>query len=219
MSQESPDAQHGAPCPRPDLLVGRKLPGHALWEQLQRRAQPLALEFCSSFFNNQMSIKEAQQWLADYNIKISETALKGFYSSMPMRLRFAALQTAQSAETAKVELPEDIDKATRERIAQHKFELAFMNLGESQRLQLIQLQQNEDFARGNYQLKKAKLDLDRQKFEMEFAELILDKAVREAAERIASSSLSQADKIKAMREAAFKDVEALRASGEIKLPK
>lgn len=145
---------------RPDVLVGRKLPGHALWEQLQRRVQPLALEFCSQFFNNELSYKQAQKWLATYGIKASVITLSSFYNSMDMRLRYASLQAAQSAETAKSELPTDLDKATRERIAQHKFELAFMNLSEQHRLQLIQLQQNEDAQKGTYELKKAKLELD-----------------------------------------------------------
>lgn len=145
---------------RPDVLVGRKLPGHALWEQLQNRAQPLALEFCSAFFNNGLSYKQAQKWLASYGLKISVTALQGFYNSMDMRLRYASLQAAQSAETAKAELPADIEQATKDRIAQHKFELAFMNLGEAQKLQLIQIEQNEEAMKGNFALKKAKLDLD-----------------------------------------------------------
>jgi len=113
-----------------------------------------------------MSYKQAQKWLADYGIKISERALGGFFNSLDIRLRFASLQAAASAETAKAELPPDIEQKTRERIAQHKFELAFMNLGESQRLQLIQLQQNEDAMKGNYELKKRRLEIDREKLEL-----------------------------------------------------
>ncbi len=111
-----------------------------------------------------MTYSHARKWLDGYGIKISKTAVQAFYNSLDMRLRYASLQAAESAETAKLELPADIDQATRERIAQHKFELAFMNLGESQRLQLIQLQQNEDSMKGNFALKKAKLELDRDKF-------------------------------------------------------
>ena len=139
---------------------GHKLPSHSLWQLLKQRAQPLTLEFCSQFFNDKMSIPEARKWLLGYGIKMSPTALSGFYNSMDMRLRYAAVQAQQSADVAKAELPADIEAATRERIAQHKFELSFMNLSESQRLQLIQIQQNEDGMKGNFALKKAKLDLD-----------------------------------------------------------
>jgi hypothetical protein len=64
-----------------------------------------------------------------------------------------------------------------------------------------------------------KLLLEREKFEMEFCEKILDKATREAAERIASSNMSNADKISAMRKEAFKAVDELQASGKVVIPK
>jgi hypothetical protein len=188
--------------PRPDLLVGRKLPACALWEQLQRRAQPLALEFCSAFLNGAMTYKQARKWLEEYGIKASQTAVQAFYNSMDMRLRYASLQAAQSAEAARTELPADIDKATRDRIAQHKFELSFMNLGESQRLQLIQIQQNEDGMKGNYELKKAKLDLDRAKFEFNAAQAAL-KIWPSIKQISADKTLSQADKVNAVRQKLF----------------
>lgn len=189
--------------PRPDLLVGRKLPAHALWEQLQRRAQPLGLEFGSAFFNNQMSYKAAKEWLEDYGIKVSVKALQGLYNNLDVRLRFAALQAAQSAETAKSELPADLEQATRDRIAQHKFELAFTNLSENHRLQLIALQQSEDGMKGNFELKKAKLDLDRQKFQRLAVKNFLDWFENKTAKEIAASNLSQADKIERLGQAMF----------------
>jgi hypothetical protein len=188
---------------RPDLLVGSKLPRHALWEQLQRRAQPLGLEFGSMFFNGDMTYKEAKKWLEDYGIKASVKALQGLYNSMDTRLRFAALQAAQSAETAKSELPTDIEQATKDRIAQHKFELAFSNLSEQHRIQLIQLQQNEEGMRGNFELKKAKLNLDRQKFQRLAVKNFLDWYESKAAKDIASSNLSHADKIEKLGQAMF----------------
>ncbi len=69
------------------------------------------------------------------------------------------------------------------------------------------------------QFKERELKLKEDKFRSEFCERILDQALRETAERIANSSMSQAAKIAAMRKAAFQDVDALQASGEIKLPK
>lgn len=62
------------------------------------------------------------------------------------------------------------------------------------------------------------LKLERQKFELLAAEKMLDQALRRKAEEIAASNLSHADKIAAMRQAAFADVDALQASGQIKLP-
>jgi cell division protein FtsL len=67
--------------------------------------------------------------------------------------------------------------------------------------------------------KERELRLAEDKFQIEFCELILDKATREAAERIANTSMSQADKIAAMRQATFKDVAALKQSGSLNIPK
>ena len=188
---------------RPDLLVGRKLPAHALWEQLQRRVQPLALEFCSAFFNNEMTYAKAKKWLEGYGIKVSQTALQGFYNSLDMRLRYASLQAAQSAETAKAELPADIEEATKQRIAQHKFELAFMNLGEAQKLQLIQLQQNEEGMKGNFALKKAKLDLDRIKVQRQVIKNFIDWYADEEAKKIMSSNAPTAEKTERLGQRLF----------------
>lgn len=189
--------------PRPDVLVGRKLPAHSLWERLQQRAQPLALEFCSQFLNNQMGYKDAQKWLASYGIKASKTLLSGFFNSMDVRLRFASLQAAQSAEAAKAELPADIEAATRERIAQHKFELSFMNLSESQRLQLIQIQQNEDGMKGNFELKKKKLELDQIKIQRTVIKHFIDWFADQRAKEILSSTSSNSEKIETLGKLMF----------------
>lgn len=61
--------------------------------------------------------------------------------------------------------------------------------------------------------------LAREEFELLAAEKILDKALRAKADEINASSLSQADKIAAMRKAAFKDVDELQKSGRLKIPK
>jgi len=191
---------------RPDLLVGRKLPAFALWEQLQRRAQPLGLEFCSQFFNGEMTYKAAQKWLEEYGIKVSKNALSGFYNSLDMRLRFASLQAAQAAETAKSELPANIEQATKDRIAQTMFEMSYMNLGESQKLQLIALQQNKEGMQGTYELKKAKLDLDRIKIQRTVIKNFLDWSKDEEAIRIANSKGPEKAKIETLGKKMFGDL-------------
>ena len=67
--------------------------------------------------------------------------------------------------------------------------------------------------------KERELKLAEEKFQIEFCEKILDQVLRDAAERIANSNLSQSAKIAEMRQLAFKDVEALEKSGKLKLPK
>jgi len=63
------------------------------------------------------------------------------------------------------------------------------------------------------------LRLKRDKFELEFCEKLLSETLRRQADEIANSNLSNADKIAAMRKAAFADVDALQATGEVQIPK
>jgi hypothetical protein len=93
-------------------------------------------------------------------------------------------------------------------------------------LEFARMQTDAGFEQVKIQIRQAaedrmqkKLLLEREKFEMEFCEKILDKATREAAERIASSNMSNADKISAMRKEAFKAVDELQASGKVVIPK
>ena len=69
------------------------------------------------------------------------------------------------------------------------------------------------------EFKERELRLAEDKFQLEFCEKILDQALRDKAAAIASSNLSNADKIAAMRKEAFKSVDELQASGKVKIPK
>ena len=147
---------------RPDGLIGRKLPAHSLWEQLQR--QGLALEFCSQFFNGRMSYAQAREWLAEYGIKISLNSLGGFYNSLDMQQRYAALEAAQWQERSKNQSFEEMEEATRRRVAEIRCQLAFMPLGIEQQFKLIRLQQHEDALKGNLEIKKQLLALKQAEF-------------------------------------------------------
>ena len=61
--------------------------------------------------------------------------------------------------------------------------------------------------------------LAREKFEMEASAKMLDKALRAKADEINNSNLSNADKIAAMRKAAFKSVDEMEKSGKVVIPK
>ena len=176
----------------PASFIGGKLPPHSLWQQLELAG--CTLEFCSQFFNDKLSYPEAQKWLVEHGIKISVKAISGFFNSLDMRMRYAVKESEVSATRADGELPADIDKLTRDRIKQHKFELAFTNLSEAQRLQLIQIQQNEDAMAGNYELKKAKLDLDRERLNRLIIKHYMDFYADKKSREILESPVSNADK-------------------------
>lgn len=69
------------------------------------------------------------------------------------------------------------------------------------------------------QEKRKRNDLDREIFETEVSEKLLDQALRAKADEINSSNMSNADKIAAMRREAFKSVDELQQSGRVKIPK
>ncbi len=185
----------------PASFVGGKLPLQSLWQQLELAG--CTREFCSQFFNDKLSYPEAQKWLLEHGIKISVKALSGFFNSLDMRMRYALKEAEASATQTETELPADIDKLTRDRIKQHKFELSFMNLSESQRLQLIQIQQNEDAQAGNYELKKAKLDLDRERFQRLAIKHFMDWWGNEEAKTIMSSNASHEEKTEKLGQRLF----------------
>lgn len=147
-----------------------------------------------------MTYKQAAKWLDGYGIKASSNALQTFYHSLDMRLRYASLQAAQLSEE---KTPADIEAKTKERVAQTMFELAYLPLAENQKLQLIALQQNKEGMQGNYELKKAKLDLDRQKFQRLAVKKFMDWYEDKTAREIATSNMSQADKIEKLGQAMF----------------
>lgn len=67
--------------------------------------------------------------------------------------------------------------------------------------------------------KDQEIALARTKFELEAAEKMLDAAMRARADEINASGLSNADKIAAMRKAAFAEIDELQVSGKVVVPK
>ena len=63
------------------------------------------------------------------------------------------------------------------------------------------------------------LQFEIRKYQDQFCEQQLDQAKRAEAERIANSELSHADKIAALRQTFFADIDALQASGAVVIPK
>jgi hypothetical protein len=62
------------------------------------------------------------------------------------------------------------------------------------------------------------LKLTETKVQIDICKQVLEKVTLDVAEKIATSDMSQAEKIAAMRRAAFIDVEVLQQSGQLKIP-
>jgi hypothetical protein len=70
-----------------------------------------------------------------------------------------------------------------------------------------------------FEQRERAMKLAENQFQLRYCENALDETTKALAERIATSEASQAEKIAAMREAAFTDVEVLKQSGELVIPK
>lgn len=173
-------------------------------------------------------LAETAAWLAEDGVKVSLETLSQFLRWYGLRSQFR--QDEETTETLLEQLKQSVPGLTDEQLdelGQRTFSLLAIRRQDPETFVMVRS------ARTKGQLEKAKLALrqqaeDRQgrklkleidKVELLAAEKMLSGALRAKADEINASSLSQADKIAAMRKAAFADVAALQASGKLKLPK
>jgi hypothetical protein len=156
------------------------------------------------------SYAAVRKWLALDGVKTSETTLGDFHSwySLSRQLQrngSTVEQLLRDLKSAKPEMtPDQLDMA-----GQMFFTALSIDQQDSLGWQRAQ----------NVKIRSGLLKLEREKFEVLAAEKMLDKALRAKADELNASTLSQADKIAAMRKAAFKDVDELQKSGNLKIPK
>ena len=156
------------------------------------------------------SIEQTVAWLAGDGIETSTGALSNFLSWYGLQRQLT--RNASTVETLLAEARKANPTWTPSQIEQ---------AGQSffSALALEQQDVKTWFLTQQLGLKREQLRLDREKFELLAAEKMLDKALRQKADEINSSNMSNADKIAAMRQAAFTDVDALQQSGKVKIPK
>ncbi len=82
---------------------------------------------------------------------------------------------------------------------------------------IVTLDQRERFGKTKASLEERRLALDQSKFLIE-SDAFMELMLKRAAELLGDNTLTQADRIAAMRQAAFADVEALKQSGKLKIP-
>ena len=167
------------------------------------------------------TLAETRAWLKADGIKVSSGALSIWLSSWSLAQRFQqsesrALQFKDWLAQAKPSLNE----AELDRQAALMFQFAAVQEGDSETyLAFATARHKAAMDKARLEQKERALRLEIDKFELLAAEKMLDQALRKKADEINASNLSQADKIAAMRQAAFKDVAALQASGKLQIPK
>lgn len=149
----------------------------------------------------------------EFNVSTSGRALSSFYQSyvgpfVLERRRLAVRLAVQVGEDAR-RTPGQFSQATIDALEQKAFELAQNPMCDPKDVKAI----------FSLVLKARDQTLDREKWEMESAEKMLNAALRARADEINASSMTNAAKIAAMRQAAFAEIDELQASGAVVIPK
>ncbi len=189
---------------------------------------PAARQEAIAEYARTKSLAETVTWLAADGIKTSNASLSDFLSWYALNFQFRQdeLTTEALVEQLAKEVPglteeqlDDLGQRTFSLLAIRRQDLkGFVSVRsartkaqlEREKLKLQERAEN----RATEQLK-----LEREKFELLAAEKMLDKALRAKADEINNSNLSNADKIAAMRREAFRSVDELQQSGQVKIPK
>jgi hypothetical protein len=185
--------------------VNRKPNSNSALKTLPPERQAAIAEYCRDH-----SLRNTAKWLADDGITTSIPALSEWFSWWKL---------AQRAE----DRARKVDAFLIEEKSLHPELTEVQLFDRGQRLFSMIAMAEEDAknwtALQTVSLKRGLLQLDREKFQTLAAEKMLDKRLRQAADEINNrNDLTRAEKIAAMRKAAFSDVDALEASGEIELP-
>lgn len=173
------------------------------------------------------SYQAVKKWLADDGLKVSQNALFEFFSWYPLRLQ--AREDEQTTDAIKKNLKEEVQNITEEELdafgqktfgllaIRHKDLDGFVTVRSARTKALLEAKKLKLRERAEDRMSlKLKVEMDKR---LDAAcEKLLDAARRANADEINASSMSQAEKIKAMRTEYFKDVDELMASGKVVLP-
>jgi len=209
--------------------MARKIRSDSLYAQLKPEQRDLLFSW---LLDEGIGLEEASARCAEqFGLQPAESSLSGFLRQHGFVWRMDRAKEIANDKATK--LPKDFDAKKRTMLAQREFEVASHDLNGSQIIALQRLDLDRQIAetQGKIELQKliiarVKLDqktqdqkLAREKFEMDVAKKLLDATFRAQANEIANSDLSNADKIAAMRKAAFADVDELQASGKVVIPR
>ena len=173
-------------------------------------------------------LAETVAWLKEDGLKVSANQVSQFLSwySLRQQLRQNASTVEALLEDLKQEqpdiTPEQLDAAGQMFFTalslEQKDTAAFVSVRSSRAKAILELEKLKLRQQAEARQQK-KLQFEIDKHLDLCAEKLLDAATRKRAEEINASTMSQAEKIKAMRAAAFSDVDALQQSGQIVIPK
>ncbi len=172
----------------------------------------------------------AREQLAADGLNVSTRAVSDFYSSWHLQqdltLARQVEDTVKLARPGEAKLAREAGEAMLLKLSLAKqdpklFSAATVSIDMRRSLDLQEKSGETKAAQKNRSLDQKDIDqkLAREKFETEFAEKLLSGALRKKADEINAMDISHADKIAAMRTAAFAEIDELQASGKVVIPK
>jgi len=190
----------------------------SLAAKLQRAG--LLDEYFAWWLQERPAYAERKKWLEKVEMPNSNDAIHNLHRSPEAAMwRKAAAAKAQAAMDAG--LPKNIDALIRKSLLDQRFNAVMGELSHKELMDQFILEGETEklkLKRQELAVKKETLSLAREKFETETCKKFLLWFKDAKAREIADSGMSNADKIAALRAEYFKDVDALEASGGVKLP-
>lgn len=171
------------------------------------------------------TLEETEAWLAADGVETSRTPLSEFFAWYPLSVRLRTASDMGNAVTEILrELPSlHLDEQQLSLAGQAIFEAQALQAQDSELFISLRKLRQEDLKGAQkarqIQQKDKEISLALEKFQIEAAEKMLSAAMRARADEINASGMSNADKIAAMRAAAFAEIDELQASGRVVIPK
>lgn len=166
------------------------------------------------------SFVERQEWLEEKGVKASAGALHRLHRS-PEAMDWRTAEAARAREALSRSLPRDINLQIRRSLLDQRFNATMGELSHAQLMDHLRVEKDTmdvQIKRDALDLKKKELALTREKHEVQTCAKFLEWYQDKRATAIAEGSGSNAEKIAALRQLYFADVEAMAESGAVKLP-
>ncbi|MEI6034519.1 MAG: hypothetical protein WCS65_09595 [Verrucomicrobiae bacterium] len=190
----------------------------SLAAKLQRAG--LLDEYFAWWLAERPSIAARKEWLDKVSMPSSNAAIHNLHRSSEAAVwRNAA--AAKARATMDANLPKNLDALIRKSLLDQRFNHVMGELSHKELMDQFVLEADSErlsLKREELGVKREALAISRDRMEHETCKKFLLWFKDAKAREIADSGLSNADKIAALRAEYFKDVDALEASGGVKLP-
>ncbi len=167
------------------------------------------------------SLDETCAWLKEDGVKLGRTALSLWLSSYCLRAQFklADHDTIQFIELLRTRRP-DLPESELQQWGAEFFQMQALKAGDSETfLAFASARTKAKQEAAKLELQQKQYGLDREKFEMQFADALRKALTDERLRGLLEKKAGNAEIIAHLRQTYFSDIDALQQSGSVQLPK